>query len=105
MLPDWFVTDCRREFDRDPGSTETFLRLLNLAAEFGRESAYTTDEWRIVAAKPRTREETVNNNARSEWEARALLKVARGFDPEARLERRRAGATDWEKVADDRTEG
>lgn len=40
MLPDGFITECRREFDRDPGSTAVLIALLERAFEAGRESAY-----------------------------------------------------------------
>lgn len=44
MLPDGFITECRREFDRDPGSTAVLIALLEKAFSAGRESAYDRDE-------------------------------------------------------------
>lgn len=87
MLPDGFITECRREFDRDPGSTDTLIRLLEKAFTAGRESAYTTDEWRV-------------NNGGLMWgqseirsEAEKLLAASR----DGWLEHRRKGATDWKR--------
>lgn len=51
------------------------------------------DEWRVVAVDPRTGLREVNGPV-DEASAKALLKVARRFDPEARLESR-IRATDW----------
>ena len=63
----------------------------------GRESAYTADEWRVVAVHPRSGE-LLMNEQRGEVAVRALLKAAQTFDPGARLEHRRTGATDWSRV-------
>ncbi len=71
---------------------------LSSAYAAGVESALDADEWRVVATKPRNGGEVINGNARSEREARALLKVALTFDSDARLEHRRFGATGWERV-------
>lgn len=54
-----------------------------------RESAYDRDEWRVVATHPRTKEQVVNTNAVNEFTGRVLLKAARSFDADARLEHRR----------------
>lgn len=58
------------------------------------DDLYRTDEWRVVAVDPRTVRREVVNGPVDEVSARALLKVARRFDPQARLERR-IRATDW----------
>lgn len=66
----------------------------------GRESAYTTDEWRAVfdaVDGPRAWHEPVNDRAVAD----AVLTDCRKYYTDAYLQHRRAGGTDWEKVATD----
>lgn len=74
-----------------------FLALANALLSAGRESAYDHDEWRVVAVHPRSGE-LLMNEQRGEGAARVLLKAARTFDPDARMEHRRSGATSWVRV-------
>lgn len=60
----------------------------------GRESAYTTDEWRVRSSKL-FREWSTNASRESAVES---LGTARHHYPDAWIEHRRSGATDWRPV-------
>lgn len=68
--------------------------MFSSAFQLGRESAYTTDEWRVRSSK-----------LFSEWSTNASregadesLRTARHHYPDAWVEHRRTGATDWSRV-------
>lgn len=76
-----------------------FRHAVAVAFQAGRESAYTTDEWRAVfdaVDGPRNWFQPVDD----ETIAEKVLADCRKYYEDAYLQRRRTGATDWEKVAD-----
>lgn len=69
----------------------------------GRESAYDRDEWRVCVIEnkhhaPEFQFPAIWCNSENEPEGREDLAMARLEDPDAWLEHRRTGATDWSRV-------
>jgi hypothetical protein len=105
MLPDDFVTHCRRAFDRDP-STAMLIALLEEAFEAGQESAYDRDEWRVCFWINRSHPDSavhmvgVYGAADDRVDAELDLKdaLAAAVYDEPWIEHRRAGETPWVRL-------
>lgn len=106
MLTDGFVAHCRRAFDRD-SSPAMMLALVEEAFRAGRESAYTTDEWRVCSG-PANKHLPVEFQfpyiyaEEIESAEDAALELARSqkywASEESWIEHRRWGASDWSRV-------
>lgn len=90
MISDELHEECYR-ISQELGG---FKAALERAWAAGRESAYTTDEWRVRSSKL-FREWSSNASRESAVES---LGTARHHYPDAWIEHRRSGATDWRPV-------